>query len=92
VIEDALDNLATSRLDREERRSIENRLKEFRRYDGFTCQVEISFSHGRRTYIFDQQTDWFDEMNELIAQTEDSYSSPPPDSNSHPLGGFFSNN
>ncbi len=89
VIEDAMEHLATARMDREDRRTIESRLRDLRAYEGFLCQVELSFSHGRRTYIFDQPTEWYDELTELLETIEDSFSSP---ADERPLGGFYSNN
>ena len=89
LLEDALQQLAESSLDRDTRRSIEARFRELRAYEGFVCQIELSFGHAQRTYIFDQTTEWYDEMTELLEQIEDSFHT---SGNENPLTGYYSNN
>ncbi|MEO5926179.1 MAG: hypothetical protein ABIR70_20320 [Bryobacteraceae bacterium] len=89
TIDDALAQLAETNMDRDDRRLIEGRLKDFRAYEGFVCQLELSFAHGHNTYIFDQPTEWYEEMEQLIDQIEESFDTPVDES---PLGGFYSNN
>ncbi|MEO8096763.1 MAG: hypothetical protein ABI811_03620 [Acidobacteriota bacterium] len=89
IIDDAMQQLAESSLDRDTRRSIEGRLRELRAYEGFICQIELSFGHAQRTYIFDQSTEWYDEMTELLEQIEDSFHT---SGNENPLTGYYSNN
>jgi len=89
AIDDALAQLAESRMGRDDRRIIEGRLKDFRAYEGFICQLELSFSHGQRTYIFDQPTEWYEEMEQLVDQIEESFDMPVDET---PLGGYYSNN
>ena len=89
MIEDALEHLNSTRLERDERRAIEVRLKEMRRYDGFLCQLELSFSLDRRTYIFEAATEWYDDLTELLERIENSFGTAQDQS---PLGGFYSNN
>ena len=48
ILEDALDQAASSHLPRDERRAIEMRMRELRRYLGFTCQIELSFDCAPR--------------------------------------------
>jgi hypothetical protein len=89
AIDDALEQLAEANMDRDDRRLIEGRLKDFRAYEGFVCQLELSFSHGSRTYIFDQPTEWYEEMEQLVDQIEEAFDNPVDET---PLGGFYSNN
>ena len=89
AIDDALEQLAEANLDRDDRRIIEGRLKDFRAYEGFICELELSFSDGSRTYIFDQPTEWYEEMETLIDQIEESFETQVDET---PLGGYFSNN
>ena len=89
VIDDALAQLADAHMEREERRIVEGRLKDFRAYEGFVCQLELSFAEGQRTYIFDQPTEWYEEMEQLVEQVEDSFNGAVDE---NPLGGYFSNN
>ena len=89
VIDEALEHLASTRFDRDDRRAIEIRLKELRRWEGHLCQLELSFSLDRRTYIYEQATEWYDELDEILEQIEHAYGSAQDPS---PLGGFYSNN
>jgi hypothetical protein len=87
--DEALEQLASSSLDRETRRSIERRLRDLGKYEGFVCEIELSFVEGGRTYYFAQATPWYEEALDLLDQIEDSFE--PPDEN--PLGGgYYSNN
>lgn len=89
MVDEALEQLEDSDLDRDERRAMERRLNEFRAYEGFICQIELSFAHGQRTYIFDQPTEWYEEMSMLLDELEENYDDGDGD---NPLGGFYSNN
>ena len=92
AVDEALEQLAGSSLDREERRAMETRLKEIRGYAGFTCQIELSFDLAQRIYIFDLHTEWWDDLNDLIDEIDDSYHVS-GDGGEEPLGGdFFSRN
>lgn len=73
MIEDAIDQIPETAMDRDERRSTESRLRELRAYTGFTCEIEISFDLGGRVYIFDLRTEWFDELNDLVDSIEENF-------------------
>jgi hypothetical protein len=89
IVESSLVQLSDTELERDERRALEARLNEMRAYQGFTCQVELSFDHAQRTYVFDLRTDWFDELNDLVERIEDSYQD---EGDENPLSGYYSNN
>jgi hypothetical protein len=89
IIESTLVQLSDTELEREERRALDARLNEMRAYQVFTCQVELSFDHAQRTYVFDVRTDWFDELNDLVERIEDSYQD---EGDENPLSGYYSNN
>jgi hypothetical protein len=89
VVETALIHLSDTELERDERRALEARLNEMRAYEGFTCQIELSFDHVQRTYVFEVRTDWFDELNDLLEQIEYSYQD---EGDENPLSGYYSNN
>ena len=89
IIENALAQLSDTDLERDERRALEARLNEIRAYEGFTCQIELSFDHAQRTYVFEVRTDWFDELNDLVERIEYSYQD---DGDENPLSGYYSNN
>lgn len=90
LIDDAIERLEISALPREERRTIEARLREMRGYLGFTCQIELSFDVAPRVYIFDLHTEWYDDLNELLDRIDDAYED---QEDEEPLGGgYFSKN
>ena len=90
ILDDALDHAQSSNLPREERRAIELRLKEMSGYQGFTCQIELSFDLAPRVYVFDLRTEWFDDLNDLLDRVDDAQRKSDDDS---PIGGgYFSKN
>lgn len=89
LVDDVLVQLSDSELERDERRSLETRLNELRAYEGLTCQIELSFDHAQRTYVFDIRSDWFDELNNLVERLDDFYDD---DADENPLSGYYSNN
>jgi hypothetical protein len=89
IIDDALAQLAEANVGRDERRQKERQLNAYRTYEGFTCELELSFAHEHRTYIFDQPAEWFEELETLVDELEDAIDGPPDE---NPLGGFYSHN
>ena len=89
IVETALAHLSDTDLDRDERRALDTRLHEIQAYEGFTCQIELSFDHAQRTYIFEVRTEWFDELNDLVERIEYSYED---EGDENPLSGYYSNN
>lgn len=89
IVDDALKQIETSTLDRENRRDIAARLRDMRAYEGFICEIEISFSYCGRTYIFDQPTTWYEEVSEILDRIEEAMG---PSKGENPLGGYYSNN
>jgi len=89
IVETALAQLADTEMERDERRSLDTRLHEIRAYEGFTGQIELSFDHAQRTYIFEVRTEWFDELNDLVERIEYSYED---EGDENPLSGYYSNN
>jgi len=92
AIEDAIEQLAETTLEREERRSIESRLRELRAYAGFTCEIELSFDIASRVYIFDIRTEWFDDLNDLIDSIEENFLEATGEDEKGFDGGYFSRN
>jgi hypothetical protein len=86
LIEDLMDRLEDSDLDRDERRAIESRLRELRAYEGFTCELELSFDLGDRVYVFERRTDWYENLLDLMDEIE---MFEPGD---EPMGGYLSKN
>jgi hypothetical protein len=90
TIDDAAELLEESDLGRDDRRAVEQRLREFGTYTGFVCEIEVSFDLGSRAYIFDLRTDWYDEFSEILDRIEGDLGE---EENDQPLGGpYFSKN
>ena len=90
-IDEALDSLEDTSLTREEKRSFEKRLRELREYEGFTCSVELSFSLERKTYVFEVETEWYESLNDILAEI-DAATDAEEQEEDDSLGGYFSNN
>ena len=90
MIEDTLGQLSELDIDRDEQRSMERRLKEMRAYTGFTCEIELSFDIDSRVYVFDLQTDWYSDLQDLIDQVDEMMDTEDDDEqNDIPLGGGY---
>ena len=92
LIENCTELLDGADFGRDERRSLEARLRELSAYVGFTCEIEMAFDLNGQTYVFDLRTDWFDEANELQDSLEAAYSPEEDEEQKGPLGGYYSNN
>jgi hypothetical protein len=94
VIDDAVEQLAVSELPSEEQRNIERRLKEMRVYEGFTCSLEVSFDYQGRVYLFDIQTEWYEELTNILDDLEflDASSDEDDEDDESAIGGYFSKN
>jgi hypothetical protein len=93
-IDDTLESLENSELSREEKRSYELRLKELQKFEGFTCELEISFEYGHRVYVYQVRTDWFEEFEDIFADVAvgDSDLYDDEDEEEGPISGYFSRN
>jgi hypothetical protein len=93
-IDDTLERLEDAELGREEKRSYELRLKELQKFEGFICELEVSFSYGSSIYQFQVQTDWFEEFETIFADVAvgeaDLYDNEEDDEG--PISGYFSKN
>jgi len=94
-IADVEADVELSGLDREQVRTIEQRLKRFRAYLGKTCFIQIAFDHRGRLYVYEMQPDWYseyleltDELDVMLPHEHDEEEGEDDDS----LGGFYSNN
>lgn len=88
-IDEALDRLEESDLLREEKRNYETRLRQLQAYEGFTCSIELSFSVGSQVYLFELHTEWYEALNDILAELEAATEG---EENDGTLGGYFSNN
>jgi hypothetical protein len=90
-IDEALEELETCDFTREEKRHYETRLRQLQAYEGFTSSLQLSFSLENRVYVFELHTDWYESMNDILAEL-DAASEAQEDEEEGPIGGYFSNN
>jgi len=88
--ENALSQLDDLDLSREEKRDLKRRIEELAVYEGFLCEIELAFDYEGHTYVFDLETEWYEEWNEIMDELEDSFGE--EDEEDGPYGGYFSNN
>lgn len=88
-IDEALERLEDSEFTREEKRNYETRLRQLQAYEGFTCRLELSFALDGRIYLFELHTEWYDGLNDVLAELE---AAAEEESEDGALGGYFSNN
>lgn len=87
--EEALEHLEEADLTREEKRSLERRIEELAIYEGFTCAIELSFDFEGRIYLFEMQTEWYEEWHDILDELEEAL---PDEDDPTAYGGYYSNN
>jgi hypothetical protein len=70
--EDAVEQLEESELPRDEKRDLERRIEELALYEGFVCAIELSFDYDQRVYVFDLETEWYEEWHDIMDEIEDA--------------------
>lgn len=86
--EEALEQLEEADLPRDEKRTLERRIEDLAIYEGFTCAIELSFDFEGRVYLFEMQTDWYEEWHDILDELEGSL----PDEDAGSFGGYYSSN
>ena len=87
---DALEQLTGCDLQRDECREFEKRLSDLRMYEGFICEIELSFDHQGRVFVFDLRTEWYDEFSSILDEIQ--MLSAEGEDNDTPMSGYFSRN
>ena len=90
-VEEVLEQIEDTDMDRDERRAMESRLRELRGYTGTTCSLELAFDCQGRLYVYEIRPDWYEEflgLEEEIAGRLPVEGEADDDS----LGGYFSRN
>ena len=90
-IDDAMEQLAECDLPRDHYRDLDRTLTQARSYDGFVCEIELSFIHDGSIFVFDLRTDWYREFSEVIGEIEVLTGIEGDDEDSS-IGGYFSKN
>jgi hypothetical protein len=89
-VEEALEELEVCELSREERRDLEQRLRQARGYVGITCSLELAFDFESRLFVYELRPDWYEDF--LNACDEIAAEGPEDSEEDGDLGGYFSRN
>jgi len=88
--EEAQELMEDCHLSRDEKRELMRRISELSIYEGFTCAVELSFDFDRKVYLYEMQTDWYEEWQDILDELEMSGGEDAGEGGN--FGGFYSNN
>lgn len=91
LLDETLTELEEMDLPRDEKRVFERRLRELRGYEGFTHEIQLSFDYEGHVYLFELQTEWFGDYQNLLDEIDASVPEDEDDEEG-PIGGYFSNN
>lgn len=91
MVDDAVAHLEGSDLAAEDYRLIQGRLEELRRFNGFTCSMELSFDYQGRAYIYELRAEWYEEYTDIVDELEFGVHDGEDDEDP-PIGGYFSKN
>jgi hypothetical protein len=61
-IEEAMEDLEGAGYERDEYRALEKRIRAAERHKGETCALELAFSHGHNTFVYEARQDWFEDF------------------------------
>ncbi len=90
---EAVDEMDSMQLERDDRRELEAKFKTAKRHVGDVCSLELSFSHGTQMYVYEVRPDWYDEFLDAVEEIETLFAGgDDEDHGSDGLGGFYSNN
>jgi hypothetical protein len=93
-IDDLLQQIEDSDLDREEQREYQKRLRGLREYEGVTCTIELAFDYASRMYVYEMQPDWYSEFLNIEDEVLGRFGAEEDDDvdDDDSIGGYFSKN
>jgi hypothetical protein len=91
ILERTAGQMEAMELDYEDQRSLESRLNELKMFDGFTCAIELSFDYNSTVYMFELQTEWYAELNDILDEL-DLADIGDDDGEDETFGGYYSRN
>ena len=93
IIDAAIDRLSAIGFEYEDQTTIETRLRDLTMYDGFTCQVELSYDYDGILYLFELRTPWYAELTHLLDEIDSAGDdSDDDDDDDESYGGYYSRN
>lgn len=90
-LDDLLEQVEESEMDRDEQRELQSRLRDMRGYVGTTCSLELAFDHASRMYVYELRPDWYDEFLSIEEEVTAHLPSD-EDLGGDSLSGYFSRN
>jgi hypothetical protein len=90
-IDAALDELEDGQIAWDEKHTFEKRIRELQAYEGFTCELELSFDLEGRVYLFQLRTEWYQTLKDILAELE-ATTELEEDQDQGPMPGYFSKN
>jgi predicted TIM-barrel fold metal-dependent hydrolase len=90
LVEEALEQLSDCELPAEECQQLQERLSELEPYNGSVCEVQLSFDHAGRVFLFSLRTDWYEEFAEIMDEIQLATTELEDDEGT--IGGYYSNN
>ncbi len=93
-LEEALEELESAHLEREDKREFEKTIRGARRHTGSTCAIEIAFAHDSNMYVYELRSDWYEEFIEAVEELSTFMPDGDFSGDEHEGlgGGFYSNN
>jgi len=91
-IDEIIEELQEADFTRDEKRQYEHRLREIQKYEGFTCEVELSFSLNGRVYLYQLHTYWYTAWEDILSEIDAAVDEEPEEEDEGPISGYFSNN
>lgn len=94
IMAQALEEMRETGLSRPTIRDFERDVRRFREFEGFLCSLEVSFDYHGDTYIYQMQTEWYQEYLEKLESVDDLLDGfdEEPEDGPDPMGGYFSKN
>jgi hypothetical protein len=92
IVDAAIDQLSTAGFEFEEQTQIETRLRELSMYDGFTCQLELSYDYEGILYLFELRTPWYTELTHLLDDIDSVGDDDDDEEDEESYGGYYSRN
>ncbi len=91
-LDELKDQLEDAAVSRDEEREFQSRLRELRAYEGAACSIELAFDVNSRFYVYELQTDWYNDFIGLEEEIAAHISENEMDDQDESLGGYYSKN
>jgi hypothetical protein len=90
-VDEAAERLEEIEVPADEQRNLERRLRDLRKFEGFTCALELSFDYDGRVYLFSLRAAWYEEFLDLLEELDAAIPEEDEDEDDN-IGGYYSRN